>query len=97
MSKLLHAVIGAFAAVGVVFTAASVDSLVYVNRRLRGVANDYKYGPARHLAYYSDIVHRASRGIDAAAVNMFQNASSEDKLKYDTMVDRLYDDSHRVK
>jgi ABC-type transport system involved in multi-copper enzyme maturation permease subunit len=97
MSKILHAVVGVFAAVGFVFTAASMASLIYANKKLYDMSNNYKYGPARHLAYYSDIIHRTSRGIDSAAVSMFHNASSEDQLKYDRMIDEHDAHTHHVR
>ena len=87
MSRIVHAAVGAFAFVGVVATALSLGSLVYVDRKLHESSHGYKYGPARHIAYYSDIMHKTSRDIDSAAVEMYSKSTFEDKFKYDQMVD----------
>ena len=87
MSRIVHAVVGAFAFVGVVATALSLGSLVYVDRKLHESSHGYKYGPARHIAYFSDIMHRTSRDIDSSAVEMYSKSTFEDGVKYDQMVD----------
>jgi hypothetical protein len=90
MSRIVHAVVGAFAFVGVVATALSLGSLVYVDRKLHESSHGYKYGPARHIAYFSDIMHRTSRDIDSSAVEMYSKSMFEDRFKYDQMVDARY-------
>jgi hypothetical protein len=87
MSKIVHVVVGAFAFVGIVATALSFGSLVYADRKLHEASRGYKYGPARHIAYYSDIMHRTSRDIDSAAVEMYRKSTFDDQFKYDQMVD----------
>ena len=87
MSKIVHVVVGAFSFVGVVATALSFGSLVYVDRKLHEMSRGYKYSPARHIAYYSDIMHRTSRDIDSSAIEMYHKSTFEDQLKYDQMVD----------
>lgn len=87
MSTVLRTLVGLFAGVGVTATVVVVSGVVYATNKLNEAGNGYKFGPARKAAYYSDILHRASRDIDSAAIDISCKAQQEDRLDYDRMVD----------
>lgn len=78
---------------GIVYIAgiASIVSLAagafYADRKLHETSHGHKYGPARHMLYFSDILHRFNREISNAAVSAYSNASKEDALFYDSLQD----------
>lgn len=73
---------------GLASLITGIIGIVYIDRRLHKTAHDnYKFGPARHLNYFSDVIHRASRDIDKAALNAYNSAASEDAIFYDSLKD----------
>lgn len=107
-SNLVSGLKGAAWLIGMASTAAWVASAVYVDRRLHSVTSNYKFGPMRHLAYYSAIAHKANRMLGDAALETWTEAQKEDADYYQRIEDehdRLLDeakkngtwDKHRVK
>lgn len=94
--------------VGLASAAAWVASFVYVDRKLHSVTSNYKFGPMRHLSYYSAIAHKANRMLGDTALETWTEAQKEDADYYQRIEDehdRLLDeakkngtwDKHRVK
>lgn len=81
---------------GIASLAAWVLAAVYADRQLHRVST-YKFGPGRHLAFFSDVLHRTSRGIDDAAVNCYSRAVQEDQLSYDRLADAHEDAGRKIR
>lgn len=78
---------GLFIITGAASIVVIITGLFYADGKLHATANGHKYGPARHLAFFSDIIHRSSREIDRAAIAAYNNAVTEDALFYDSLQD----------
>lgn len=77
--------------VGLVSFLGWVSALVYMDKRLHDTSNGHKYGPARHLAYLSDVIHRTSRTIDESALSMYAKSAAEDSRFFDSLADARED------
>lgn len=91
---LKNAVKALTALAGLLAIAGWVLGFVYMDRRLHETSQGHKYGPARHLGYFSDVIHRTSRAIDEAAVSTYSKAAAEDAMFYDSLTDAREDAVH---
>lgn len=74
---------------GLASLVAWIASAIYVDRKLHAVTSNYKFGPMRHLAYYSTIAHKANRMLGDAALETWTKAQEEDAEYY-----RRIEDEH---
>lgn len=74
---------------GLASLVAWIASAIYVDRKLHSVTSNYKFGPMRHLAYYSTIAHKANRMLGDAALETWTKAQEEDAEYY-----RRIEDEH---
>lgn len=73
--------------VGLASLVAWIASAIYVDKKLHSVTSNYKFGPMRHLAYYSTIAHKANRMLDDAALETWTKAQAEDAAHYSRIED----------
>lgn len=92
MKDILNGLKGMVFLTGIISITGIITSLLYADRKLHETSHGHKYGPARHLLYFADIIHRANREIENAAVTAYSNASKEDALFYDRLQDE-HDDN----
>lgn len=84
LARILATLAGA---AGLASLVAWVASAIYVDKKLHAVTSNYKFGPMRHLAYYSTIAHKANRMLDDAALETWTKAQEEDAAHYSRIED----------
>jgi hypothetical protein len=95
--KALRAIGHVFSIIGVTSTVIAVPAFLYAEHKLHDTADGYRYGPGRHLKYYSNLVHRFSRDIDSEAVDMLKKSYDEDVDFYNRLVDEKEDLSNKIR
>lgn len=92
-----NGVLGALSFIGVCGMIGLTASLVYVDRQLHKPNPGYKYGPARHLEFLSNVAHRANREMESEAVETMRRCAMEDRMHYDSMADEREDREERLR
>lgn len=87
MKTLLNTLKGMTLLAGVVSIVAWIASVIYIDRRLHETTSNYKFGPMRHVSYFSNLAHRANRMIGDAALDTWHEAQEEDAEYYQKLED----------
>lgn len=65
---------GLFIITGAATITVIITGLFCADGKLHATANGHKYGTARHLAFFNDIIHRSSSEIDSASIATYNHA-----------------------
>lgn len=82
---------------GATSISLAVAGLAYLDRRLHEYGSGLKYGPARHVEYLGDVLHRCNRAAEYAAADTYQKVSMEKARRYDELEEekeRAWNEAH---